>query len=118
MNEFEGLLDLPSWLLAAFGMLVVIQLAVEIYALVRLARTPVERLVFGKKWPWVLIIVFINLVGAIVFLVAGRQPDPAVDPLAAGHGGLAGVPGAAAVSDRSGAAERAADVLYGDKGGE
>lgn len=106
----------PLWLLIALGVAVVVQIAVEVYALVRLLKTPDEQLVFGKKWPWVLIILFINLVGAIVFLAAGRQPARAVDPLAAG---AAGTPtGAPAVGDRVGAAERAADVLYGDKDGE
>lgn len=120
MNGFSELLDLPGWLLAALGVLVVVQLVVEVYALVRLLRTPDEQLLFGKKWPWVLIILLVNLVGAIVFLVAGRQPAPAVDPLARGEAGAPGgtSPGAPAVTDRAGAAERATDVLYGGKDGE
>ncbi len=116
MDSFSELWELPTWLLGAIGVLIVVQLAVEVYALVRLLKTPDEELVFGKKWPWVLIIVFINFVGAIVFLVAGRQPAPAVDPLAAGASQTPA--GAAAVTDRMGAAERAADVLYGGKDGE
>jgi len=64
----------------------------------------------------VLIILFINLVGAIVFLAAGRRPAPAVDPLATGAAGSTA--GSVAVTDRGGAAERAADVLYGGKDGE
>lgn len=116
MDSFSELWALPTWLLGAIGVLVVVQIAVEVYALVRLLKTPDEQLVFGKKWPWVLIIVFINLVGAIVFLAAGRQPAPAVDPLGAGTVGSPA--GSAAVTDRIGAAERAANVLYGDKDGE
>jgi hypothetical protein len=80
-----------------------VQLSVEIYALVKLFRTPDEQLVLGKKWPWVIIILFVNLVGAIVFLVAGRKPAAAADPLAQGAP-------AVAATDR---AARAADVLYG-----
>ncbi|HSQ22203.1 MAG TPA: PLD nuclease N-terminal domain-containing protein, partial [Coriobacteriia bacterium] len=78
--------------------------------------TPDERLQFGKKWPWVLIILFVNLVGAIVFLVAGRTPEAAADPLAGARTGeaTAGEP-PAPPADR---ATRAADVLYGSGGGD
>jgi len=104
------------WVLIGVGLLVLVQIAVEVYALVRLFKTPDEQLVFGKKLPWVFIILFVNLVGAIVFLAAGRLPAPAVDPLAAGASGLPS--GTPAVAGRIGAADRAADVLYGDKDGE
>lgn len=92
--------DLPGWALPVIVALV----AVEIYALVVMVRTPLERLVFGKRWPWVVIILFVNLVGAIVFLAAGRKPLPAVDPLTAPTPDVPPVAQAA----------RAADVLYGD----
>ncbi|HZL06329.1 MAG TPA: PLD nuclease N-terminal domain-containing protein [Coriobacteriia bacterium] len=121
MNDFSQLAELPTWLLAGIGVLVIVQLVVEIYALIRLFRTPDRQLVFGKKWPWVLIILFVNLVGAIVFLAAGRHPAAAVDPLAVpprGTSAPAGPFGAPSVTDRTGAAEHAADVLYGSKGGE
>lgn len=99
--------DLPGWALPVIVALVAVQLAVEIYALVVMVRTPLERLVFGKRWPWVVIILFVNLVGAIVFLAAGRKPLPAVDPL------TAPTPDAPPVAQAARAA-RAADVLYGD----
>lgn len=95
--------DLPGWMLALFGVLAVVQLSVEIYALVKLFKTPDEQLVLGKKWPWVIIILFINLVGAIIFLAAGRKPAAVADPFAQGAP-------AVAATDR---AAHAADVLYG-----
>lgn len=95
--------EIPVGLLVPLAVFVAAQVVVEIYALVKLFRTPDERLIFGKKWPWVLIILLVNLVGAIVFLAAGRKPEDAVDP-------LAGAP----QTDR---ATRAADVLYGPKDG-
>lgn len=82
MDPNVALGDLPVWVWAAIGLLGLVQVAVEITALVVLVRTPVERLVLGKKWPWVLLILFVNLVGAIVFLAAGRKPAPAVDSMA------------------------------------
>lgn len=102
-----GLNEIPSGLIAPLAVLVVVQVSLAIFALITLFRTPDERLIFGKKWPWVLIILFINVVGAIVFLAAGRKPEAATDP-------LAGETAAAPQSDR---ASRAADVLYGKKDG-
>lgn len=98
--------DLPGWALPGIVALAAVQLAVEIYAIVVMLRTPLERLVFGKRWPWVVIILFVNLVGAIIFLAAGRKPLPAVDPLAVATSDAP----PAAPADR---AARAADVLYG-----
>lgn len=106
MQSNVPLSDLPVWMLAALGVLALVQISVEIYALVKLFRTPDEQLVLGKKWPWIIIILFVNLIGAIVFLVAGRKPAQIADPLAAASSG------APATADR---AARAADVLYGSR---
>ncbi len=104
MQSNIPLSEMPAWTLALLGVLVVVQIGVEIFAIVKLLKTPDDQLVFGKKWPWLLIILFVNLVGAIAFLAAGRKPAEAVDPLAAP------VSDAPATTDR---AARAADVLYG-----
>lgn len=95
--------DLPAWALPVIVVAVVIQLALEIYALVVLFRTPEERVIFKKRWPWVLIILGVNLVGAIIFLAAGRTAPAAIDPLA---GPRTDAPPATP-------AGRAVDVLYG-----
>lgn len=95
--------DLPSWVVPAMVVFAAVQLAVEIYALVVLFRTPEERVVFKKRWPWVLIILLVNLVGAIVFLAVGRTAPAASDPLA----------GRGADAPPASPAERAVDVLYG-----
>lgn len=106
--------SIPGWLQVAIVALAVVQVGLQVYALVVLFRTPDERLQFGKKWPWAAIIVLVNLVGAIVFLAAGRTPAAAADPLAAGRAGEAGAP-PAPPADR---ATRAAEVLYGPRGGD
>lgn len=95
---------LPTWALAVLGAMVAVQLALQIIAFVNLARTPVERVVFGRKWPWVLIILLGELVGSIVYLAAGRRPAEAADPNRASTA-------AASSSDR---ASRAVDLLYGE----
>lgn len=104
-TELTSLSDLPTGVLIAIGLLALVQIAVEVWAIVKLLQTPDDRLVFGKKWPWLVIILFVNLIGAIVFLVAGRKPAPATDPLGQGAG--------APAENR---AARAADVLYGNDG--
>jgi hypothetical protein len=73
-----NLTDLPAPALVALAVLVVVQVGAEVVALVVLARTPPERVQLGRRWPWVLIILGVNLVGAVVFLAAGRRP-PTVD---------------------------------------
>jgi hypothetical protein len=94
--------EIPRWLVVALGALAVVQVSLEIFALVVLFRTPPERLQFGKRWPWVLIILLVNLVGAVVFLVLGRKPEPPVEPV--------GVGGPHGASSR---AARAVDTLFG-----
>ena len=50
--------------------IVLIQLALMVVALVDLARRERTR---GPKWLWVLVIVFANLLGPIVYFVLGRE---------------------------------------------
>lgn len=103
--------DLPGWALPAIIVLATVQLGLAIYALVVMLRTPEDRLVFQKRWPWVVIILFVNLIGAIVFLAAGRKPATAADPLTTAS--------PAQLAPPRKRADRAMDVLYGgqDTGG-
>lgn len=50
--------------------ILIIQLGLVIFSLYRLAKDNVKYL---PKWAWVLIILFFNLFGPIVFLVVGRE---------------------------------------------
>ena len=50
--------------------IVLLQLGLMVFALVDLIRR--ER-TNGPKWVWALVIVFVNLIGPIVYLVAGRE---------------------------------------------
>jgi len=52
--------------------IVLIELALMITALVDLIRRRQTR---GPKWAWVLVIVLINIIGPIVYFVAGRKED-------------------------------------------
>ena len=49
---------------------ILLQLVLIIAALVDLARRERTR---GPKWLWVLIIVFVNVLGPIIYFVVGRE---------------------------------------------
>lgn len=51
---------------------VVIEYGLLIIAIVQLVKNEVRYL---PKWGWALIIVFINIIGPIVFLLAGKKRD-------------------------------------------
>jgi Phospholipase_D-nuclease N-terminal len=82
---------------------IIVQLALQLYALADLARR--DRVRGDRKWAWVLVIAFGNLVGAIVYLAVGR-PSAEVD-IPAG--------GSAASTAGGEAARRAVDALYGSR---
>lgn len=52
--------------------LLIIQLALMIVALVDLIRRPQVR---GPKWLWLVIILFVNMIGPIIYLVVGRKEE-------------------------------------------
>jgi ABC-type transport system involved in cytochrome c biogenesis permease component len=51
---------------------IIIQFALMISALVDLIRRPSVK---GPKWAWALVIVFVNLIGPIIYFVAGRKEE-------------------------------------------
>lgn len=101
MLELFG--ELPTAVLVAIGAVALVQITLQVYGLIDLARRPVSGVTL-PKWIWALIILLGELVGAIAYLVAGRRPVPAEE----GAAGAAGPP----APER---AERAADILYGKK---
>ncbi|MBK8986988.1 MAG: PLDc_N domain-containing protein [Chloroflexi bacterium] len=50
--------------------LIVVQLILMTAALLDLAKRPSTR---GPKWLWVLIIIFVNTIGPIIYFVLGRE---------------------------------------------
>jgi hypothetical protein len=51
--------------------LLVIELGLMVFALVDLARRQVVK--GGQKWPWVLVIVLLGIIGPIFYLLVGRE---------------------------------------------
>jgi hypothetical protein len=69
----------PIGILVALGVLLVLEVALDVIALVDLYRRPIERVALGNKWVWVVLIILVNLVGSILYLAIGRKPAPLVD---------------------------------------
>jgi len=67
----------PVGLLVALGIVLVLEIALDVVALVDLVRRPVARVALGNKWIWVAVIVLVNLIGAILYFAIGRKPAPA-----------------------------------------
>ncbi|CAN5356543.1 hypothetical protein BH11ACT1_BH11ACT1_02140 [soil metagenome] len=72
---------LPGGVVAALVVLVIIQLTLDVIALIDLYRRPADRVVSGNKWIWLAVILLVNLIGAILYLVVGRvKTETAVAP--------------------------------------
>lgn len=99
LDRFARMLEVSPTVAAILLVLIAAQIALQVYALVDLARRDAVR--GGPKWLWALVIAFGNLVGAIAYLVVARRPDVHVP-----DGGGASTAG-------SDAAQRAVDALYG-----
>ncbi|NOZ51476.1 MAG: PLDc_N domain-containing protein [Chloroflexi bacterium] len=50
--------------------IVLLELALVVFALVDLRRRPNTK---GPKWAWALVILFVNLIGPILYLLFGRE---------------------------------------------
>lgn len=94
----QELLNLPTPALVALGVYLIAQISLEIYAVVDIVRRPADGIA-GNKVVWVLIVLFVNLIGAIVYLLVGRKP--------------AAVTQSGATVAQGDAARNAVDTLYG-----
>lgn len=62
-----ALTDIP-WALVA--PIILLQFVLLLVALIDLVRIPATN---GPKWMWALIIVFVNVIGPIVYFIVGRR---------------------------------------------
>ncbi len=93
--------ELPIWAIVAVVVIGIIQLALQIFAIVHVLRTPAERLRTGRTWVWIIVIAA-GIVGVAVYFATGREPIAVPDPVRETD------PGASSSGGPS-----AADVLYG-----
>jgi len=63
-------MDLIRELLPFLIPILILQLALMVFALVDLVRRERTK---GPKWLWALIIVFVNLIGPILYFIVGRE---------------------------------------------
>lgn len=95
-------LGVPVSIAYLLAILVVVQLALQIVSLVDLVRR--EHVTWGRKWLWVLIILFVsNGIGAILYLAVGRQAPPETDDTTSAND----------EAEAFNRAQRAVDLLYG-----
>ena len=55
-------------------MTLLVQVALDVLALVDLYRRPVDRLTVANKWLWLALILLGNLLGVLLYLFVGRKP--------------------------------------------
>jgi hypothetical protein len=91
---------LPVVVLIVLGVVLLIELTLDVIALVDLYRRPIDRVTLGNKWVWVAIIVLVSLLGAILYLAIGRKPA---------------VPSGGETPARPSSAADIADKLYGPR---
>ncbi len=51
---------------------ILIQLGLMVFALIDLARRPAAN---GPRWLWAIIIIFVNIIGPIVYFLIGRGEE-------------------------------------------
>jgi ABC-2 type transport system ATP-binding protein len=102
LDRLSDALNLPVPVVVVLIVLSLAQIALQIAALIDLARR--DQVAFNRKWVWVLIILFVSTgIGAILYFAVGRQPQVTADA----DDSIAGQPEAV---DR---ARRAVELLYG-----
>ncbi len=101
LTDLADTLGVSESVIMLLGLVIVAQLAVEIAALVSLARRKPEAVLWKKRWLWLIIILFVgNGLGAILYFVVGREDPPVAQEVEARH-------------DVSAKAGDVADLLYG-----
>ncbi|KPL57926.1 PLD nuclease N-terminal domain-containing protein [Rossellomorea vietnamensis] len=70
MNEIQQSLQAINWGLIA--PVIVIQLILIVVAMIDLIRIKSTN---GPKWLWVIIIIFINIIGPVIYFIFGRRQN-------------------------------------------
>jgi hypothetical protein len=100
MSGFAESLGVPPQVLIGLIVVLVVQITLQIAAVISLVKTPAEQVTLGgRKWLWALIIVLGEVPGPLVWFFAGRKSALAMD--------------AAARQDVVERTQAAADTLYG-----
>jgi 4-amino-4-deoxy-L-arabinose transferase-like glycosyltransferase len=79
MELAASLSTTPTPVLIALAALALVEIGLDLVALVDLYRRPTPQVVIGNKWIWVAIILLVSLLGPILYLAIGRKPAPATE---------------------------------------
>jgi hypothetical protein len=101
MNVLDFWSPLAPEIKVAIGVLVAVQIVLDVIAFADLYKRPVSQLAIPNKWVWAAIILVVSTFGAVLYLVVGRKGVASVEQQ----------PGARA----SVRAADAADLLYGER---
>ena len=103
----DQILDLPTGVLVLLGVVLVIELALLVVGVVAWVRTPEGQMPKPNKWVWLVLILFVQILGPITFLLVRRSEAR----YAAAAAQPEALPGARHAAAR--AADDTADLLYG-----
>jgi phospholipase D-like protein len=79
MELSAQLSNVPGAVLVVLAALVLIEIGLDVVALVDLYGRPLAQVVTGNKWIWVAIIVLVGLLGPILYLAIARQPAVVIE---------------------------------------
>jgi hypothetical protein len=69
--------------LGMIGLVVLLQVTLQVIAIVQLVKTPADRVsIGGRKWLWAIIILLGEIIGPVLWFVLGRTAAPADVPTA------------------------------------
>ncbi len=83
MSALADRLGVSTPVLLLIVLLVIVQMVVAMVALVDLWKR--DWVAGGRKWVWVLLILFGNLAGSVLYLAVGRDVPPPVAEQPVGH---------------------------------
>jgi len=96
--------QIPLWGWLVIGVITVVQVVLVVICIIDLSRRTDDQVVGGRRWVWLLVVLFINAgIGALLYLVAGRKVAP--------------VDESALTAPSAGTAASAVDSLYGSPRG-
>ncbi|MBE0416224.1 MAG: PLDc_N domain-containing protein [Coriobacteriia bacterium] len=103
VESIADALSVSTTVIWGLFVLLTVQVAVQFWALVDLARRP--RVRFGMKWIWALVIIFLgnSFIGPILYVAIGRNVPEEIDVKVS--------PSRTTSGERT---RRAVDALYGD----
>lgn len=74
--------SLPAGVLVILGVVVLVQVVLWVFAIVDLVRRPQTAVMFGNKWVWLALILFVNLIGPVLYFAIGRTSAVAAESAA------------------------------------